>query len=151
QRRIYKPLALGASVDGGRMKLKLSDPGWMNRRTDDLVPDHGHLMHLYAIRLPQMERVWHLHPELSAPAEFTQPLPDMPAGEDALFGDVVHAGGLAETATGEMQITAAAGNAMTGDDAAGVGNPLDRADYSAKVAPAGPGLRMLWDRDAEPL
>ena len=35
-----------------------SDPGWLNRRTDDLLPDHGHLMHLYVNQLPARERVW---------------------------------------------------------------------------------------------
>ena len=55
--------------------LQLDDPGWLNRRTDDLLPDHNHLMHLYVIRLPEMDRVWHLHPERGANDAFRQRCP----------------------------------------------------------------------------
>ena len=54
----------------------MSEPGWMQAKTlqlaafrvftrkmDDLVPDHGHIMHLYAIRQPGLDAVYHLHPE----------------------------------------------------------------------------------------
>ncbi len=95
-RVIYKPLVLHPSVEGSRLTLALQDPGWLTRRTDDLLPDHGHLMHLYVIRVPDMDLVWHLHPELGL-GGFTQQLPDMPAGRYAIFGDIVHANGLAET------------------------------------------------------
>lgn len=150
QRRVYKPLQLSPAVEGNRLTVTLSDPGWMNRRTEDLLPDHGHLMHLYVIRLPQMERVWHLHPERTSGATFTQALPDMEAGRYALYGDVVHASGLAETATGEIEIPAIAGVALTGDDSAGSGVPLPEAGGRRRVPLAG-GLHMVWDGAAEPL
>ena len=134
-RIVFKPLRLKTSVEpGDRLRLQLEDPGWLNRRTDDLLPDHGHLMHLYVIRIPEMELVWHLHPERQGD-NFEQRLPAMPAGRYALFGDIVHANGLAETATAEIDLPRIAGNPLTGDDAAGSGAPL--AD----------GYRMVWDRD----
>jgi hypothetical protein len=55
------------------LTLKLDDPGWLEgpdwkgiftRSTDDFVPDHGHLMHLYMIREPGLDVVYHLHPDL---------------------------------------------------------------------------------------
>jgi len=148
-RVIFKPLSLRPSLESSRLKLELHDPGWLTRRTDDLLPDHGHLMHLYLIRLPEMESVWHLHPELDQSGSFTQQLPAMPAGRYALFGDVVHASGLAETAIAEMELPAIEGQPLRGDDAAGEGPPLEKADYNRSVAPLPGGYRMVWDRGVE--
>ena len=120
-RYVYKPLQLGAHVDGaGTLALQLQDPGWLRwRRVDDLVPDHGHLMHLYVVREPAMDRVWHLHPEATGAGAFRFALPAMPAGRYRLYGDVVHATGLAETAVAELDVPEIAGAPLGGDDAAG--------------------------------
>ena len=150
-RVIYKPLALRPSVTGSRLTLALDNPGWLTRRTDDLLPDHGHLMHLYVLRLPEMDLVWHLHPEPDASGEFQQQLPAMPAGRYALFGDVVHASGLAETATAEMELPAIAGQPLAGDDAAGESPRAGEGDYNRSVAPLPGGYRMVWDRGTETL
>ena len=94
-----------ASVESGnRLVLQLDDPGWLNRRTDDLLPDHNHLMHLYVIHLPGMDRVWHLHPERGANDVFRQALPSMAAGRYALYGDIVHANGIGETVTAQIDL-----------------------------------------------
>ena len=116
---VYKPLAIDARIED-QLMLELRDPGWLGRKLTNLVPDHGHLMHLFVVREPDLDRIWHLHPEQTAPARFAQTLPAMPAGKYRLFGDIVHANGLAETAVGELDISAAtAGAELTGDDAAG--------------------------------
>lgn len=144
---IFKPLRLNARVEGAnRLALRLEDPGWLNRRTDDLLPDHGHLMHLYVIRSPEMDRVWHLHPELTGTAAFAQSLPDMPAGHYRLYGDIVHASGFPETATAEIDLPAIAGQPLTGDDAGGSGPPLAQADYNRNVSALPDGFRMVWER-----
>ncbi|HTS30396.1 MAG TPA: hypothetical protein VMH81_31200 [Bryobacteraceae bacterium] len=146
-RIIYKPLRLKATVeDGSRLALELENPGWLNRSTDDLVPDHNHLMHLYVIHVPEMDLVWHLHPERGPDGNFTQSLPAMPGGHYALYGDVVHAIGIGETAVGEIEVPNIAGNPLTGDDAAGAGPPLANADYSRATSPLPHGYRMVWDR-----
>src|SRR5450432_2700838 len=117
-RIIFKPLQLKASVDGGRLVLQLEDPGWLNRRTDDLLPDHNHLMHLYVIHLPGMDRVWHLHPARGESDAFRQALPAMPAGRYALYGDIVHANGIGETVTAQIDLPEIHGGPLMGDDAA---------------------------------
>jgi len=151
QGRIFKPLTLKTAIDNGnRLALTLADPGWLNRRTDDLIPDHNHLMHLYVIRIPEMDRVWHLHPERNGDASFVQALPSMPAGRYALYGDIVHDNGFPETATAEMEIPEIAGQPLAGDDAGGAGPPLARADYNSLVAPLAAGYRMVWDRGSAP-
>ena len=80
---IYKPLALAATLENGNsLKLELSDPGWIkSRKIDDFVPDHNHLMHLYMVRQPGLDVVYHLHPELVEEGQFRLALPSMPAGE----------------------------------------------------------------------
>ncbi len=145
--RIYKPLQLKATLENrNRLVLRLEDPGWLNRSTTDLLPDHNHLMHLYVIRLPEMERVWHLHPERGADDDFVQQLPDMPAGRYALYGDVVHANGLAETATTELDLPGIAGTPLVGDDAGAVGPPISQADYNGLLTPLSGGYKMMWER-----
>jgi hypothetical protein len=149
-RIVFKPLQLNATVEhGNQLVLRLVDPGWLNRRTDDLLPDHNHLMHLYTIRIPEMDRIWHLHPERGEDGNFVEQLPSMPAGRYALYGDIVHANGVPETATTEIDLPAIAGTPLTGDDAAGEAPPLSVADYTRAVSPLPGGYRMVWDRSGE--
>jgi hypothetical protein len=145
---VFKPLALNASVEGGRLLLHLDNPKWLNRSTGDLLPDHGHLMHLYVIRIPAMDLIFHLHPERGADGDFAQQLPNMPAGRYALFGDIVHQNGLGETAIAQIDLTQIAGSPLTGDDAAGAAPPLAEASYSKLITPVGGGYHMVWDRPA---
>ena len=96
---IYKPLEMHATLETGNvLDLNMTDPGWLSaRKLNDFVPDHHHLMHLYAIRWPAMDVVFHLHPELVRKGKFRLALPSMPAGEYRLYADVVHANGFPET------------------------------------------------------
>lgn len=123
-RYIYKPLEMTASIAGGtasRLELRLTDPGWIRQRgVDDFAPDHGHLMHLFVLRLPAYEQVWHLHPRRSESGLFEHDLPDMPAGRYQLYADVVHENGLPETMAAEIDLpVAVTGKPLEGDDAHG--------------------------------
>jgi hypothetical protein len=124
--RIYKPLGITASLDDGdRLRLRITDPGWLPmRRLDDLVPDHGHLMHLFLLRWPAMDVVFHLHPEPAATGYFATTLPSLPAGHYRLYADIVHENGFSETAVGETNLPDVTGAPLTGDDAGGtLGGP----------------------------
>ena len=151
-RYLYKPLQVAATVsDGGVLRLELSDPGWLNRKTNDLIPDHGHLMHMYLIGLPAMDRVWHLHPRQTAPATFKQNLPALSAGRYQIYGDIVHENGLPETLNTELQLPDVRGTPLEGDDSGGSGPPVAQADYSRTTAVLPDGYRMIWERDPGPL
>jgi hypothetical protein len=153
-RHLYKPLSMSASVDAfGKLDLQLHDPGWLpGRRLDDFVPDHGHLMHLYAIRWPEMDEVWHLHPEMTATGEFTHMLPKMPAGAYSLFADVVHANGFPETMMAQLNLQAdLPGKPLQGDDAGGSVPPLSQTAQDSTVSQLPGGWRMRWVRDEKPL
>jgi hypothetical protein len=142
-RYVYKPIAATATVtNDARLKLYLTDPGWIaSRRLDDFVPDHGHLMHLFVVS-PGLDRLWHLHPDEAAAGLFEQRLPDLPAGQYELFADVVHATGVSETVTGPLTTIAVHGTPLTGDDSAWA-----KDDGGA----TGDGGRIVWVRDQTPL
>ena len=150
-RIVYKPLTLKTAVDGRTLTLTLTDPGWLNRKTDDLLPDHGHLMHLYVIGTPAMDSVWHLHPELTQGSTFAQQLPDMPAGRYALYADVVHENGIGETATATLDLKEIHGQALQGDDAGGSVPALSEGDYNRNVTPLSDGYQLVWDRPNSPI
>ncbi|HEY1341834.1 MAG TPA: hypothetical protein VGF59_30185, partial [Bryobacteraceae bacterium] len=115
------------------------------------LPDHNHLMHLYVARIPEMDQVWHLHPERDSEGRFAQALPSMPAGKYALYGDIVHANGIPETATAEIDLPEIHGTDLTGDDAAGSGPPVSQADYRRDTAALPDGFRIRWEREPGPL
>jgi len=143
-RIVYKPLTMKPSLIGnGTLQLNLEDPGWLGRKTDDFVPDHNHLMHLYVLRLPAMEQVWHLHPDMTGSGTFTHRLPPMEAGRYALYADVVHESGLPETLAAEIDLPAIAGKPLEGDDSAGQGKPAEKEFLLPD------GAKMIFDREAE--
>src|SRR5262249_10613743 len=115
QRIVFKPIQLEPSVTASRLMLRMKDPGCLNRRIDDLIPDHNHLMHLYVIRTPEMDAVFHLHPDLVEPGVFALDLPTLPAGSYSLYGDIVHQNGLPETLTAQIDLPPTAGKPLTGD------------------------------------
>ncbi len=153
-RNLYKPLEMsGTVVDGGRLSLTLHEAGWLSfDKLDDLIPDHGHLMHLFIVSSPAMDRIWHLHPEQTEPGAFTLPLPEMPAGRYRLFADIVHANGIPETGATEMEIPQVTPGAALGpDDAAAAGPPVTQADGHGTISPLSGGFRMVWAKESAPL
>ena len=150
---VYKPLHMDASVAGGKLTLRLSDPGWLPlRRLDDFVPDHGHLMHLFVIRMPDMDRMWHLHPEQVENGVFEMDTPSLPAGQYWMYADVVHGtNGFAETAVADAPLPEIAGKELAGDDVAVEAPPLSSGFSERTIVPLSDGFHMVWVRPAGPL
>jgi len=150
-RYVYRPLQATASATAdGNLTLVLRDPGWLlTRRLDDFVADHGHLMHLFIVT-PALDRFWHLHPEEGETGRFEQPLPEMPAGRYELFADVVHATGVSETATAELDAPDVRGRLLTGDDSTwpAPGQAIGTTESAAQLPDGG---RIVWMRDEQPL
>ena len=142
--RIYKPLGMTATLTGpDRLLLQITDPGWViPRKLDDLALDHGHLMHLFLVRWPEMDRVYHLHPDQKATGYFEAGLPSLAKGNYRLYGDIVHDTGFAETAVGEASLPDVSGRPISGDDAGGVTVPVNDASF-----PLESGYRMVWTHD----
>ena len=151
---IYRPLELKPMLSGN--VLDLSFEGYSERRgrwqaesTLDLVPDHGHLMHLYAIRWPEMDAVFHLHPQPVADDRMRMTLPSMPPGEYRLYADIVHANGFPETLTAKLSVPAGVSAAPLGrEDAAALPPAISRGELgTAYKLPD--GYTMVWDRPVE--
>jgi hypothetical protein len=147
-----------ALLGGSLLRLRLDNPNEAEPtrfhseqpdriRLDDLIPDHGHLMHLFIVRMPDMKVFWHLHPDQSQPGDFSQDLPILPEGQYKLFADIVHHTGFPETQVATVNLRSpVAGRTMTGDDSGSY--QLTPAEKTAELSD---GYRMVWERDSKPI
>ena len=151
---IYTPSPTAATLTGNQLDLRITLPEPKgNRRfapkvADTYLPDHGHLMHLYAIREPEMDAAFHLHPALVGTEDFRATLPAMPPGTYRLYGDVVHGTGFPETLLASVTIPAGMpGTPLDGEDAYASPAALD-AGMLGTTYKLPDGYTMQWDRPA---
>jgi hypothetical protein len=155
----YKLPHVQLALNGNTLALTLENPNTGSElqrlggfddpdrfRLDDFIPDHGHLMHLFLVRTPDMKSFWHLHPQQQSGAQFSQVLPSLPAGHYKVFADIVHRTGFPETQVGEIDLPAIQGGTLAGDDA-GNGS-LPESGQSTQLPD---GRRMVWERESAPL
>ena len=158
-RVIYKPPPLTVTLDSpGKLVLTMGPSSWLarrgNRNTISLIPDHGHLMHLFLLRWPQMDRFYHLHPDGADNNVFTQQLPALPAGHYQIFADIVRASGFPDTMAAEIELPEVSGRpqsqpqSATGDDSAATGPALPDSVQSSNTFALSDGGRMVWERDS---
>jgi hypothetical protein len=152
---IYHSSDLRATLSGGNLDLRIGDPvpaadgkpaTWQPLKLGRLLYDHGHLMHLYAIRYPEMDAVFHLHPAPTSQQSLGLALPSMPPGHYKLFADIVYRNGFPETETSDLTIpTDLSGGPLSAEDASATPPALSH-------GPLGPsyklpdGYTMVFDR-----
>ncbi len=151
---VYRPLHAKAVLSGNQLDIEVSaftsENKFRSRSINDFIPDHGKLMHLYAIRQPGMDVVYHLHPTQVAAGDFRLNLPTMPAGTYDLYGDVVHANGFPETLVTTMSVPAGMAASVAGpDDAAAMTTPLSATPLGSSFR-LPDGYTMVWDPPASP-
>jgi hypothetical protein len=151
---IYHPLSLTPLLSGNTLDLKIGSYDtdaahiFRARSSDDLLPDHGHLMHLYAIRQPDMDAVFHLHPAQVSPGDLRMTLPAMPAGDYRLYADIVHRNGFPETLTAKLVVPANMSSApLASEDASGAPPALSQGELG-ETYKLPDGYTMVWDRPA---
>jgi hypothetical protein len=120
---MYKAPPVEASLQNtNTLVLKMGFSSWHDRRKqmllDKIIPDHGHLMHLFLLGLPDLDRFYHLHPNQVASDTFTERLPAVTAGNYAVFADIVRESGFPDTMTARMTLPDVPGNLPIGDDSA---------------------------------
>jgi hypothetical protein len=152
---MYKPIGLSATVHAGAsgraLRLAMSNTEWLDRKSSDLIPDLGKLMHLFLVRESSLDSFAHLHPVRLDADTFEVALPPVPEGRYKIYADVVHENGLTETLTasadlppdsGIRQTTASAGGADPDD------SWLVSGDASRSEQTLADGSTMTWERDA---
>ncbi len=157
---IFKRLAVDAEVtheaDGSVLAIQITDPSWRGWNWSPLVPDHGKLMHLFAVGAPGMEAFAHLHPAPTDAATFRARWPDLPPGEYRIYGDIVHESGFAQTVVDTVWVDPAApGDAGSGstpepdaDDSWWRGTPAPAAGPGASTTLAD-GSLLEWVGEPE--
>ena len=159
---LLKPPRVEATLqDGNRLVLHLASPlllpvAGKGRESvpvklEEVIPDHGYLMHLFLVGMPGMDRVWHLHADRIEGGAFAKTLPAMPAGEYRIFADIVDKNGFPWTLVGNAKLPPIAGPALAGDDSRWEGARLTAPFSEARVAPLPDGGRMVWERPDGPL
>ncbi|HZI57853.1 MAG TPA: hypothetical protein VFF39_13815, partial [Verrucomicrobiae bacterium] len=120
------PQAETTLLDGNRLVVRPASPlkvplagqeGLASEvKMDEVISDHGHFMHLFLIRVPGMEKMWHLHPDRIEGGAFAVRLPAMPAGQYQVFADIVDKNGYPWTLVGNLELPRITGTATLGDD-----------------------------------
>ena len=157
QRRVdfFKPPAAALQlVDGRRLEIRVARPEIGTERgttrsaaylhLSDVIPDHGHLMHLFLLRAPGLDAIWHLHPNPADGGAFVADLPDVPAGHYQVFADVVDPRGYPWTLVGSIDLPQITGKTLAGDDSAWSGAPLSAPVADSTTSPLPDGGRIVW-------
>jgi len=135
--------------------LAINDPAWVDpqRQQAPLIPDHGHLMHLFLVRDSGLAAFAHLHPVPRGVALFVTAPPPLPAGRYRVYADVVHESGFTQTlvSTVDLPATAAAREPRDADDSWIVETTRSVARTAPDKAMLGDGSTMTWRRGAGPI
>jgi hypothetical protein len=149
---LYRPPVVHATLQGNVLDIKVQSAKagevFITRLNNDFILDHGKVMHLYVVREPQLDAVYHLHPDFVGSGDFRLKLPNMPPGQYKLYGDVVHQNGFPETLVATITIPPGMqGRPLAADDATGAPAPLSSGLLGATYK-LPDGYTMVWDKPA---
>ena len=151
---LFKPPKLALNiVDGNRLAIRPSptDQAWLRYKVmDGIVPDHGHLIHLFLVRTPALDRIWHLHPARQPDGSFVDALPPVEPGRYTVFADIVDRSGFPWTLVGSIDLPQINGTPLTGDDSSGQAPTLTSSSDST-IDVLNDGTRVVWHRDSSAL
>jgi hypothetical protein len=152
---IYHPSDLRAQLHGDTLDLTIGSfntekKKWTSDSPSELLLDHQKVMHLYAIRWPEMDAAFHLHPAQVAGTDgLRENLPAMPPGSYRLYADIVHRNGFPETLTATLNIPAGLNAAaLATDDARATPPPVGPTPLGASYK-LPDGYAMVWDKPAD--
>jgi hypothetical protein len=137
--------------------LTIDDPAWLDprRQRAPLIPDHGHLMHLFLVRDSGLAAFAHLHPVPLSAAMFETKPPPLPAGRYRVYADIVHESGFTQTLVSTANLTTPPTTWRPGDpDDAWIverGTGEGRRGTGADTASLADGSTMTWRRGEGPI
>jgi hypothetical protein len=149
---LYSAPPLRVFFDGtDQLTLRMDEDFWHksreNRWSMNLIPDHGHLMHAFLLRIPAMDRFYHLHPEQTNDGSFTLRLPIIPSGKYKIFADIVRGTGFPETMVSEIDLPDVTGEPLSGDDSGVDASANGISGGTTNVSSLADGGRMIWEQD----
>ena len=154
---LYRPLHVTATARAGSrgrvLRFAIDDTSWANpkRQWTPLVPDHGHLVHLFLVRDSAPDAFAHLHPLPLDSTTFEAAVPPLAAGRYRLYADVVHESGFAQTLVGAVDLGVATGTWQPSDpDDAWLGTGVQERGGRG-VSHLADGSTMTWERGGTPL
>ena len=150
--KMHRNSQLRTSLTANRLGLSIGAPDpdgeWKEVENSQLLTDHGHLMHLYAIRWPEMDAVFHLHPVPNGKGGFSDMLPAMPSGTYHLYADVVFRNGFPETETATLAVPAGmSGSPLGSEDASASPQPISNGQLGPRFK-LPDGYVMEWEKPA---
>jgi hypothetical protein len=153
---LYSAPPLQVSFDGAdQLTLRMAEDFWHKSRKDQwsmsLIPDHGHLMHAFLLRVPAMDRFYHLHPEQANDGSFTLKLPAIPSGKYKIFADIVRGTGFPETMISEIDLPEVTGGPFFGDDSGVDASACEPFGRTTNISPLADGGRMVWEQEGAAL
>jgi hypothetical protein len=153
--RPYRASALVAETSSGRtLRLSIDDPAWLAAGRRPLVPDHGKLVHLFAMREPGLDAFAHLHPSAVTDRAFEAALPPLPAGTYSVFADLTDETGLTQTVVCRTAIPGGgAANAPPSDpdDSWRIAPPIPPVLFAPRLSDLGSGMSMSWEGSEAPI
>ena len=149
---LFRPLHATTTVEAGMagsvLRFTIDDPAWTDPRRPaaPLVPDHGHLMHLFLVRDSGMAAFAHLHPVPAGAATFVTSAPPVPAGDYRVYADIVLESGFSETLVSSVRVprTAAPWHPSDPDDSwLAASHPRHPGGDTVSLAD---GSTLIWER-----
>ena len=158
---LFRPLHATATFrTAGRDRvlwLSIDDPTWVDprRQRAPLIPDHGHLMHLFLVRDSGLAAFAHLHPVPRGAARFETTPPPLPAGHYRVYADIVNESGFTQTlvSTADLTTPATAWNPSDSDDSWVLdrGKGQEGKGKGGTSVSLGDASTMTWQRGAGPI
>ncbi len=103
-----------------------------------IIPDHGKIMHMFLVSLPDMKAFAHIHPHRTGAINFSVDLPELPDGKYLAFADLVYNSGYTETLKDTITINRTVTNSKSdsshidSDDATDISMPVSFNNSSLK-------------------
>ena len=165
QRRVdfFKPPAAALKlVDGHRLEIRVERTDNRTERPDfrspaylrlgDVIPDHGHLMHLFLLRVPELDAMWHLHPDSIARRRVCGGLARYARRPLSSFRRCRRSARLSRgRLSAASTFRKSRGKPLAGDDSAWSGAPLVSSAADSTNSPLPDGGHIVWQRPAGPL
>lgn len=146
-RSIYRPTPAHISVSPETLTLAIDDGPVAGRRWTPLIPEHGHLVHLFLVRT-DLGAFAHLHPVRRDSSVFETAAPTLPPGRYRVYADIVRESGFTETLTDSLELAGGPGRAGDPDDGQWVDENTGVGGASVSLAD---GSTITWDRGTEPI